>query len=203
MATPPTNSNSLDGHEVVLCVCGGIAAYKSAALASRLVQAGCGVTVALTRNGRRFVTPVTFQALTARPVLTSLWSPSPHRGIPHLDPTEQADLVVVAPATANIIGKLAGGIADDLVSTLLLGAACPVLLAPAMNVRMWQHPAVQRNVARLKQDGVTLVGPAEGWLACGAVGAGRMVEPEELLSTVHELLRRQPPRAAAKHPAQM
>jgi phosphopantothenoylcysteine decarboxylase/phosphopantothenate--cysteine ligase len=114
----------------------------------------------------------------------------------HLDPSEVADLIVVAPATANIIGKLAGGIADDLVSTLLLGAACPVLLAPAMNARMWQHPAVQRNVAYLREHGFVLVGPEEGWLACGVVGPGRMSEPETLRAAIGAQLQRSPARRA-------
>jgi phosphopantothenoylcysteine synthetase/decarboxylase len=187
----------LAGYEVLLCVCGGIAAYKTAALASALVQEGCGVTVALTRNGRRFVGETTFRALTGRPVLSSMWrNPDPAR-IQHLTLTEAADLVVVAPATANIIGKLAAGIADDLVSTLLLAAASPVMLAPAMNVRMWRHPAVQRNVKLLRQDGVIVIGPEEGWLACGEVGPGRMSEPQTLLAAIREQLRRQPPRRSA------
>lgn len=178
----------LAGYEVVVCVTGGVAAYKAAALVSSLVQDGCGVTVAMTRSARRFVGPTTFRALTSRPVLTDLWRPTDSGDMAHLDPAAKADLVVVAPATANIIGKLAGGIADDLVSTLLLGAGCPVLLAPAMNVRMWQHPAVQRNIVFLSEHGFLLVGPEEGWLACGDVGPGRMSEPEKLHAAIREQL---------------
>jgi phosphopantothenoylcysteine decarboxylase/phosphopantothenate--cysteine ligase len=161
-----------------------------------LIQEGCGVTVAMTRSAQRFVGPATFQALTNRPVLTSMWRPADPGGFEHLRPSEMADLIVVAPATANLIGKLAGGIADDLVSTLLLAADCPVLLAPAMNARMWRHPAVQRNVAFLREHGFLLVGPEEGWLACGEVGPGRMSEPEVLLAAVREQLLRQPPKSA-------
>ncbi|MEW6199254.1 MAG: flavoprotein [Planctomycetota bacterium] len=191
---PPATPPPLAGYEVLLCVTGGIAAYKAAALASALVQDGCGVTVAMTRCARRLVGPATFQALTGRPVLTTLWHAGDDEPFQHLRPSERADLIVVAPATANIIGKLAGGIADDLVSTLLLGAACPVLLAPAMNTRMWQHPAVQHNVAFLRQHGFQLVGPEEGHLACGVEGPGRMSEPDTLRRAILETLRARPPR---------
>lgn len=181
----------LCGYEVVVCVCGGIAAYKVATLVSRLVQRGCGVTVAMTRSARRFVGRATFVALSGRPVASSLWRVA---DIPHLATAQTADLVVVAPATANIIGKLAGGIADDLVSTLLIGAACPVMMAPAMNARMWQHPAVQHNAAVLSERGVIVVGPESGWQACREVGPGRMVEPEMLLERVEAQLKSAPPR---------
>lgn len=188
-------ARELSGYELLVCVTGGIAAFKVAQLVSQLVQAGCGVTVAMTRHARRFVGPTTFRALTGRPVLTSLWPADESDAMPHLRPTEVADLVLVAPATANILGKLAHGIADDLVSTLLLAADGPVLLAPAMNARMWRHPAVQRNVAFLREHGYLLVGPQEGWLACGEVGPGRMSEPEELLAAVRSELLRRPRRA--------
>ena len=190
----PTNA-ALSGYEVLVCVTGGIAAYKTAALVSALVQQGGGVTVAMTRNAQRFVGPVTFEALTGRPVATRMWRRHSSASIPHLTLSETADLIVVAPATANIIGKLAGGIADDLVSTLLLGADCPVMLAPAMNVRMWQHPATQRNVAWLRENGYALVGPEEGWQACRAVGPGRMSEPETLLAEIQKQLLATPPKA--------
>jgi phosphopantothenoylcysteine synthetase/decarboxylase len=188
-------ARELSGYELLVCVTGGIAAFKVAQLVSQLVQAGCGVTVAMTRHARHFVGPTTFRALTGRPVLTSLWPADESDAMPHLRPTEVADLVLVAPATANILGKLAHGIADDLVSTLLLAADGPVLLAPAMNARMWRHPAVQRNVAFLREHGYLLVGPQEGWLACGEVGPGRMSEPEELLAAVRSELLRRPRRA--------
>lgn len=192
--SPAPAAQPLAGYEVLLCVCGGIAAYKSAALCSLLVQAGAGVSVAMTRSGRRFIGPATFQALTCRPVHTTMWGRSAAAEFRHLSLPEAADLIVVAPATANIIGKLSGGVADDLVSTLLLGADSPVLLAPAMNTRMWQHPSVQRNIARLRADGVLIEGPAEGWLACRDVGPGRMVEPEELAAAVRAQLLKSPPK---------
>lgn len=184
----------LDGYRCVVCVTGGIAAFKTAALVSALVQAGCAVDVAMTRNARRFVGPLTFRALTGRKVFTSAWSDADGADIQHLKLTSETDLVVVAPATANIIGKLAGGLADDLVSALLLGAACPILMAPAMNTRMWQHPAVQRNVQFLTASGVTLIGPHDGWLACRDVGPGRMSEVNEVFDAVAARLTAHPPR---------
>lgn len=186
----------LRGYEVLVCVTGGIAAYKTAEVVSRLVQEGAGVSVAQTRHARRFVGPATFQALTERPVLASLWQARDADGFAHLTPCERADLVVVAPATANILGKLAHGIADDLVSTLLLAADSPALLAPAMNTRMWQHPAVQRNVATLREWGFNFVGPDEGRLACGTSGPGRMVSPETLLTAIQSQLRQHEPKSA-------
>jgi phosphopantothenoylcysteine decarboxylase len=180
------------------------------------VQDGCGVTVAMTHSAQQFVGATTFRGLTGRAVLTSLWGSDGTEGqarrkaterrsdeggcdsggaMQHLEPGAAADLIIVAPATANILGKLANGIADDLVSTLLLGADSPVLLAPAMNVRMWRHPAVQRNVEFLREHGFVLVGPEEGWLACGDVGPGRMSEPETVLAAAREqLLARGPKR---------
>ena len=203
-ASRPAGGRPWDDCEVVVCVCGGIAAYKTATLVSELVQQGCGVTVTMTRNARRFVGPTTFGALTGRPVFTGMWRRSDSPDIHHLSLSEAADLILVAPATANILGKLAGGIADDLVSTLLLGADCPVLLAPAMNARMWQHPAVQRNVSWLRESGFAFVGPEEGWLACGTAGPGRMGELATLLEAVHQQLSRNPPKhrdAATEGPA--
>lgn len=178
------------GFEVLVCVCGGIAAYKSATLVSRLVQSGCGVTVAMTRAARRFIGSVTFQALSGRPVYTSLWPASESGDIEHLTLGQKADLIVVAPATANALAKLAGGIADDLVSSVLLGAACPVLLAPAMNTRMWQHAATQRNVRFLRDSGYAMVGPDSGWQACREVGPGRMAEPDAIVEQVRGMLTR-------------
>lgn len=192
-SSPPA-PQPLQGYELLVCVTGGIAAFKVAALVSTLVQQGCGVRVAMTRAARRFVGPVTFQALSGRPVQTSLWRSE--GDIPHLRLTEVADLALVAPATANTIGKLAGGLADDLVGSLLLGAACPVMLAPAMNERMWTHPSVQRNVAFLREHGFLFVGPEEGWQACRAVGPGRMSEPETILQAIHAQLLVRSPRSA-------
>lgn len=182
--------DGLDGCEILLCVCGGIAAYKSAALTSKLVQAGAGVTVAMTRAARRFVGVVTFQALSGRPVYANQWPGASSGSIEHLTLGENADLIVVAPATANVLAKMANGIADDLVSSLLLGAACPILIAPAMNTRMWQHPATQRNVGFLRDSGHEFVGPESGWQACREVGPGRMSEPETILSTIERKLKK-------------
>ncbi|MCY2930435.1 MAG: phosphopantothenoylcysteine decarboxylase [Planctomycetota bacterium] len=180
----------LHSREVLLCVTGGVACYKAADLASRLVRAGAGVTVALTEAACRFVVPLTFRALTGRAVHTSLWETSGGHDMEHIALTEQAHVMVVAPATANILGKLACGIADDLVSTLALTAsgACPIVLAPAMNSRMWAARAVQENVKTLRARGCQFVGPGEGRLACGTVGPGRMAEPEEIVAKIAEVL---------------
>jgi phosphopantothenoylcysteine decarboxylase/phosphopantothenate--cysteine ligase len=196
MTTKPDTSatSDLSGYEVLVCVCGGIAAYKVCEVVSKLVQRGCGVTVAMTRAARKFVGPTTFQALTGRRVLTGLWSAADPDDVQHIALTGAADLVLIAPATANIIGKIASGIADDVVTTLVISAASPVVLAPAMNDRMWANPIVQSNVAALKQHGFTLVGPGEGWLACRSMGPGRMAEPGEILEPVAAKLKSQPPK---------
>ena len=184
----------LTGYEALLCLAGGIACYKVADLASKLVQAGAGVTVAMTDAATRFIAPLTFQTLTARRVYTSMWQSSEDFDAKHVSLTDRADLMILAPATANTIGKMAHGIADDLVSALALSAtgACPILIAPAMNNRMWAAPAVQDNLATLKQRGICTVGPAEGRLACGAEGIGRMSEPAEILAAASALLRKRP-----------
>ncbi|HET6429373.1 MAG TPA: flavoprotein [Phycisphaerae bacterium] len=188
----------LDGYEVLLCPTGGIACYKSADLTSRLVQAGAGVTVAMTESATRFVGPLTFQTLTAREVYTSMWQSLGSYDVKHLSLTERADLMIVAPATANILAKMAGGIADDLVSALALSAhgACPVLLAPAMNTRMWEAPPTRANLQRLTDWGAHVVGPGSGRLACGDVGPGRMAEPAEVFDAAAALLRAATPKRA-------
>ena len=190
--TPATTD--LSAYEVLVCVCGGIAAYKVCEVVSTLVQRGCGVTVAMTRAAKKFVGPTTFQALTGRRVLSGLWSAADPDDVQHIALTGTADLVLIAPATANIIGKIASGVADDVVTTLVISAASPVVLAPAMNDRMWANPIVQQNVAALKQHGYTLVGPGEGWLACRSIGPGRMAEPGEILETVAAKLKSKPPK---------
>jgi phosphopantothenoylcysteine decarboxylase/phosphopantothenate--cysteine ligase len=187
----------MTGYEVVVGVCGGIAAYKTAALVSALVQRGAGVSIAMTAAATKFVGPLTFEALTARQVFTSPWESTAYFDPQHIRLTEGADLMVIAPATANIIGKVAHGLADDLVSTMVMSAACPVLLAPAMNTRMWENPIVQQNVKSLASRGYLLVQPGEGWLACRTIGAGRMAEPDEILSRMIELLKAKPPKHAA------
>jgi len=187
---------SLAGREVLLCLTGGIACYKSADLTSKLIQAGAGVTVAMTESAARFVGPLTFQTLTGRGVHTSLWQSTEAYHCQHIALTDLADVMVIAPATANMIGKLSAGLGDDLVSTLALSAwgTCPILLAPAMNTRMWSSPAVQGNVEKLTQWGVYLVGPGEGALACRTEGLGRMAEPAEILQAVRRILSERPPK---------
>jgi phosphopantothenoylcysteine decarboxylase/phosphopantothenate--cysteine ligase len=174
---------------VLLGVTGGIAAYKSAVLVRELVRAGARVDCVLTESALRFVGAATFQALSGRPVTTDLWDPRFAAGMGHIDLVRDCDIVVVAPATADFVAKLAHGRADDLLSTLCLARECPLAVAPAMNRQMWQHPATQRNAATLRADGVVLLGPDNGEQACGEVGDGRMIEPELLAEAVLALLR--------------
>src|SRR5262245_30142739 len=148
----------------------------------------------MTLNATRFVGPMTFQALTARPVFTTIWEIPGYADQQHLRLTETADLFLVAPATADLIGKFAAGIADDLVSTLMIGRDCPALLAPAMNTRMWENPIVQRNLAALRELGYGFIEPEEGWLACRTIGAGRMAEADTILDVVVKKLKAQAPR---------
>lgn len=195
MATRKDKPNKpLANYEVLLCVTGGIACYKSADLASKLVQAGCGVSVAMTEAATRFVTPLTFQSLVHRQVFTDMWAGSEDFSSQHIRLTERADLMVIAPATANILAKMAAGIADELVSCLALSASgeCPILAAPAMNTRMWNAPPTQRNLAQLRGWGVHVIEPGEGYLACGTLGAGRMAEPGDILQYVAELVAQKP-----------
>jgi phosphopantothenoylcysteine synthetase/decarboxylase len=194
---PGGGKRELAGYEVLVGVGGGIAAYKVCQVVSRLVQQGCGVTVAMTDAGTHFVTPLTFQSLTHRQVFTSMWAVEGYHEPQHLSLTERADLFLVAPTTANLIGKFASGIADDLISTLMIGLDCPALLAPAMNTRMWANPIVARNVKTLRDLGYAFIDPGEGYLACGTMGAGRMAEPEEILDRVAALLTAGPPKAAS------
>ncbi len=184
----------LAGYELVVGVGGGIAAYKVCHVVSRLVQRGCGVTVTMTDAGTKFVTPLTFQALTQRQVFTTMWATPGYYEPQHLSLSEVADLFLVAPATADLIGKFAAGIADDLVTTLMIGRDCPAVLAPAMNTRMWANPIVQRNVATLRNEGFAFIEPGEGWLAERSVGRGRLAEPETIIEAVVSLLKSRPPR---------
>ncbi len=179
--------NPLQGKRIVLGVTGGVAAYKAAELVRLLVKAGATVDVVLTEAGSRFVGAATFQALSGHPVATSLWDERFAGGMAHIDLTHGergADAVLVAPATADFIAKLVHGFADDLLSTLCLARDCPLLVAPAMNRQMWEHPATARNVAQLEADGVSVLGPASGAQACGEVGEGRMLEPAEILDAL-------------------
>lgn len=183
-----STSHSLAGREVVLGVAGGVACFKAAALASLLAKQSVGVTAVLTEAATRFVGEATFAALTGRPVKTRLFEPQHHPLGGHIELVTKADLVVVAPATADILGKAACGLADDLLSTLLLAAECPVLFAPAMNAAMWGKPAVQRNVRQVLEDGAGIIEPSSGWLACRRDGTGRMAEPESILEAITDVL---------------
>jgi phosphopantothenoylcysteine decarboxylase/phosphopantothenate--cysteine ligase len=169
---------------VLLGVTGGIAAYKVAELARLLIRNNVEVQVAMTDSATRFVGPATFQALTGKPVVTDLWDASFPNNMAHIELTRGADAIVVAPASADFMAKLAHGLADDLLSTACLARNCPLLVAPAMNREMWDNRATQRNVATLRGDGVTVLGPSAGDQACGETGMGRMLEPEEILDAV-------------------
>jgi len=169
---------------VLVGVTGGIAAFKAAALVSQMVQAGARVQVIMTRVATQFVGPATFAALTGRPVATDVVDPC-HRPLGwHVTLAEQAELLCIAPATANCMAKIACGIADDLLSTTTLAFPGPTILAPAMNPDMWAKPAVQRNLDRIRQDGAIIVGPDQGWVSCRRTGPGRMAEPEQIF---HEI----------------
>ncbi|MBI4755562.1 MAG: bifunctional phosphopantothenoylcysteine decarboxylase/phosphopantothenate--cysteine ligase CoaBC [Betaproteobacteria bacterium] len=184
----------LDGKCITLGVTGGVAAYKAAELVRLLGKAGARVRVVLTGAGARFVTPVTFQALSGNPVWTDLWDPRASNNMAHIELSRDADAIVVAPASADFLARIAHGLANDLLTTLCLarpragveGAArdCPLLVAPAMNVQMWENPATRRNMDVLRQDGVVVLGPGSGDQACGETGMGRMLEPEELLDDI-------------------
>lgn len=174
----------LDGKRIVLGVTGGVAAYKAAELVRELQRAGARVQVVMTDAATRFVGPVTFQALSGEPVFVDAWDARIPDNMAHIELSRGADAIVVAPATADFLAKLAHGLADDLLSTLCLARECPLVVAPAMNRQMWSHPATQRNVARLLEDGVVVAGPGSGDQACGEVGLGRMLEPLELVEDI-------------------
>ncbi|WP_148715599.1 bifunctional phosphopantothenoylcysteine decarboxylase/phosphopantothenate--cysteine ligase CoaBC [Chitinolyticbacter meiyuanensis] len=177
---------------IVLGVTGGVAAYKAAELTRLLVKAGWDVHVVMTEAGSRFVLPVTFQALSGNPVYTDQWDARPDNNMAHINLTRGAAAVLVAPATADLIAKVAHGLCDDLLTTLIAARDCPLLLAPAMNRQMWDNAPNQRNVAQLKADGVAILGPGSGEQACGEVGDGRMLEPEDILMRLEAALRPKP-----------
>jgi len=179
--------------KVLLGVTGSIAAYKAADLASKLRQKGVNVTVVMTAAAQQLVAARTFQYITNNPVVTSLWEPAGGYDPDHIAISEAARVAVVAPATANIIGKLANGIADDALSTILMACDGPLILAPAMNQRMYNSPALQQNLDRLRERGVRIVGPATGRLACGASGIGRMAEVPEIVDAVTAEIERTKP----------
>ncbi|MCL1597182.1 bifunctional phosphopantothenoylcysteine decarboxylase/phosphopantothenate--cysteine ligase CoaBC [Parasutterella secunda] len=170
----------LSGQKIVLAVTGSIAAYKSCELLRLLIKRGAEVSVIMTEAAQRFVTPLSFQALGAKKVYTGDWDDST-TAIPHIEATKEASLLLVAPATANILAKAAQGLADDLLSAAILAARCPVAYAPAMNTFMWHNQATQRNVTQLTQDGAIFLGPDSGEQACGDIGSGRMLEPEDII----------------------
>ena len=178
----------LKGREIIVAVCGGIAAYKVADVVSRLVQLGAGVTVCMTAEAQQFVTPLTFEALSGRKVRTGTFDLVDTSDPQHIGLTERADLMLVAPATNNVIAKVAHGLCDDLVSLMVCAAACPVVFAPAMNSRMWDHPIARENVAKLTHVGYRFIGPDAGWLACRNVGPGRLTEPGRIVDELVKML---------------
>ena len=179
----------LKNKTIIVGVTGGISAYKSADLVSKLVQAGADVWVAMTKEAAKLVTPLTFRTLSRNPVITDLFSEElADIPVPHISITEKADLIIIAPATANIIGKIARGIADDPLSTMVMVSKAPKLVAPAMNRNMWENPVVQENISKLKDLGYQILGPEIGWLACGDEGIGRMVEVPAMISKATEMI---------------
>jgi len=184
----PTGNRPLAGREIVVAVCGGIAAYKVADVVSKMVQSGAGVTVCMTAEAQQFITPLTFEALSGRPVRTGIFELVETSDPQHIGLTERADIMLVAPATGNLIAKVAHGLCDDLVSLMISAAACPVVFAPAMNNRMWDHPVARENVAKLDGLGYRFIGPESGWLACRNVGSGRLSEPATIAAEVVKML---------------
>jgi phosphopantothenoylcysteine decarboxylase / phosphopantothenate---cysteine ligase len=194
-----TLTGTLGGKRVLLIVSGGIAAYKALELIRLLRKQGCAVTCVLTDHGGQFVTPLSLQALSESKVYSDLFSLTDESEMGHIQLSRSADLLVVAPATANLLAKMAAGLADDLASTVLLATDKPVLVAPAMNVRMWLHPATQANMATLRQRGVRVVEPTEGAMACNEYGPGRLAEPPDILAAIESLLAAAPGLLAGRH----
>jgi phosphopantothenoylcysteine decarboxylase / phosphopantothenate---cysteine ligase len=176
--------NELASKRILLGITGGIAAYKSAELVRELQRAGADVQVVLTEAATHFITPVTMQALSGKPVFTGMWDSRVANGMPHIELSRDRDLIVVAPATADFMAKLVHGAADDLLATLCLARECPLMVAPAMNRQMWENPATQRNISRLREDGIAVLGPDAGDQACGESGMGRMLEPTDLVREI-------------------
>ena len=174
----------MQGQRVLVCVCGGIAAYKAAVLVRRLMDAGADVQVAMTDNAQRFIGAPTLQALSGRAVRTSLWDAQAEAAMGHIELARWPTRIVIAPATANTLAKLTHGIADDLVSTLCLATEAPIAVAPAMNRLMWANPATQANVAILRSRGIAILGPDSGEQACGETGEGRMLEPDAIVAAL-------------------
>ena len=183
MTTP--NRKKIGSKKIVLGITGGIAAYKAAELVRLLVKADYDVQVVMTEAATQFITPITMQALSGKPVFIGMWDSSTANGMPHIELSRDADAILVAPASADFMAKLVHGRADDLLSTLCLARDCPLLVAPAMNKQMWENPATQRNIAQLKADNVVILGPDSGEQACGETGLGRMLEAEDLLALIN------------------
>src|ERR1700750_534884 len=179
----------LSNKSVALGVCGGIAAYKAVEVLRGLQRAGCSVRVAMTKRACEFVQPLTFRALSGEHVIVDDYAPDNPDPIAHITFSQTVDLLVVAPATANIIAKFANGVADDFLSSTYLACHAPVLVAPAMNTTMWEHPATRRNLAQLRADGVHFVEPDAGEMACGTIGPGRLSEPERIVAAALDILR--------------
>ena len=175
-------------HKIILGVTGGIAAYKAAELTRLLIKNDCDVQVVMTESACHFITPLTFQALSGKEVLTSLWKSNASNGMSHIELSRNYDLIIIAPASANFLAKLTHGLADDLLSSLCLARTCPIAVAPAMNVHMWNNEATQRNVSQLKKDGVLFFGPDSGEQACGDIGLGRMMDAEEIFESIQNHL---------------
>ncbi len=191
MANTPGQGAELTDRRIIVAVTGGIAAYKTCTLVSRLAQQGAQVTVMMSEAATRFVGPTTFQSLSGRPVFTSLWQAEDRPDAQHIGLAQSTELVIIAPATANILAKIAHGICDDLISTVIsaLPRDTPVLLAPAMNAEMWANPITQDNLAKIKDIlGYHTVGPESGWQACRTAGEGRMSEPDQIYQAAAELL---------------
>ncbi len=174
--------------KILLGVTGGIAAYKAVELCSILKKSNIDLQVVMTKSAQEFVTPLTFQAISGNPVLTELWDKNSNNGIDHINLSRAADLIVIAPTTANFIAKLSYGLADDLLSSICLGRNCPLLICPSMNTEMYMNASTQRNINQLKNDGVHLIGPEFGMQACGETGPGRMTEPEDIFQEIEKML---------------
>lgn len=176
--------------KIVLGVCGSIAAYKSADVASKLVQKGAQVAVVMTASATKFVTPLTFQTITRIRVMHDMFDTDSVLDSVHISMTDHADLILIAPATANVIGKMAHGIGDDMLTSIILAAACPIYIAPAMNDRMYKNAVVQDNMKLLGKRGMTFIEPEEGYLACGSFGPGRLASPDKIVAAVEKALRK-------------
>lgn len=183
-----TSKLPLSGKRLIVGVCGGIAAYKACEVVSQLAQRGAQVHVVMTDAATKFVTPLTFESLSANKVATSSWTLSDSADPQHIKLTEKSDLMLIVPATVNLLAKVAHGLTDDLLSLMINASSCPVVFAPSMNNRMWDHPATAENVDKLKKWGYQFIGPEAGWLACRNVGMGRLSEPKQIIDEVVAML---------------